>query len=125
MRAEPMTLGTALRDLKSAIVEMPRPMRQLALAMLFQWYAMFCYWQFIVLAIGRSPNTKSLGLEQAGVAVNERGAIIVDQYSRTNVASIFALGDVTGNASFGVLSIAVLLVAALVFLLLQKDPTRE
>ncbi|MBB1247371.1 glutathione-disulfide reductase [Rhizobium sp. G21] len=49
----------------------------------------------VMLAIGRSPNTKSLGLEQAGVAVNERGAIIVDQYSRTNVASIFALGDVT------------------------------
>ena len=33
--------------------------------------------------------------------------------------------SLTGNASFGVLSIAVLLVAALVFLLLQKDPTRE
>lgn len=49
----------------------------------------------VMLAIGRSPNTKGLGLEQAGVAVNERGAIIVDQYSRTNVPSIFALGDVT------------------------------
>ncbi|MCV3764314.1 glutathione-disulfide reductase [Rhizobium sp. TRM95796] len=49
----------------------------------------------VMLAIGRSPNTKGLGLERAGVAVNERGAIIVDQYSRTNVASIFALGDVT------------------------------
>lgn len=49
----------------------------------------------VMLAIGRSPNTKGLGLEQAGVALNERGAIIVDQYSRTNVPSIFALGDVT------------------------------
>ncbi|WP_137156244.1 glutathione-disulfide reductase [Rhizobium sp. FKL33] len=49
----------------------------------------------VMLAIGRSPNTRGLGLEQAGVAVNERGAIIVDPYSRTNVPSIFALGDVT------------------------------
>jgi glutathione reductase (NADPH) len=49
----------------------------------------------IMLAIGRSPNTKGLGLEAAGVAVDHRGAIVVDAYSRTNVPSIFALGDVT------------------------------
>ncbi|OLP43682.1 glutathione-disulfide reductase [Rhizobium oryziradicis] len=49
----------------------------------------------VMLALGRDPYTKSLGLETAGVAVNARGAIIVDQYSRTNVPSIFALGDVT------------------------------
>jgi maltose/moltooligosaccharide transporter len=54
MRAEPLTFATALHDLKVAIVEMPRPMRQLALAMLCQWYAMFCYWQYIAFAIGRS-----------------------------------------------------------------------
>ncbi len=49
----------------------------------------------VMLALGRDPHTKGLGLEAAGVKTNERGAIIVDQYSRTNVASIFALGDVT------------------------------
>jgi glutathione reductase (NADPH) len=49
----------------------------------------------IMLAIGRSPGTKGLGLEAAGVAVDHRGAIVVDAYSRTNVPSIFALGDVT------------------------------
>ncbi|MBP1877731.1 glutathione-disulfide reductase [Agrobacterium rubi] len=49
----------------------------------------------VMLALGRDPNTQGLGLEKAGVAVNERGAIIVDDYSRTNVPSIFALGDVT------------------------------
>lgn len=78
MRAEPMTLGTALRDLKSAIVEMPRPMRQLALAMLFQWYAMFCYWQFIVLAIGRSlfgtADAGSAGFRQAALVNGQIGA---------------------------------------------------
>ncbi|MEZ2127321.1 MULTISPECIES: glutathione-disulfide reductase [unclassified Sinorhizobium] len=49
----------------------------------------------IMLALGRDPNTKNLGLEAAGVALDERGAIVVDEYSRTNVANIYALGDVT------------------------------
>ncbi|MGQ2970178.1 MAG: glutathione-disulfide reductase [Allorhizobium sp.] len=49
----------------------------------------------VMLALGRDPNTTGLGLEAAGVETNERGAIVVDAYSRTNVPSIFALGDVT------------------------------
>ncbi|RYZ32770.1 MAG: glutathione-disulfide reductase, partial [Sphingobacteriales bacterium] len=49
----------------------------------------------VMLALGRDPNTKGLGLEAAGVDTNQRGAIVVDEYSRTNVPSIFALGDVT------------------------------
>lgn len=49
----------------------------------------------VMLALGRAPNTGSLGLDTAGVATDERGAIIVDAHSRTNVPGIFALGDVT------------------------------
>ncbi|MFN7011468.1 MAG: glutathione-disulfide reductase [Allorhizobium sp.] len=49
----------------------------------------------VMLALGRDPHTVGLGLETAGVETNERGAIVVDQFSRTNVPSIFALGDVT------------------------------
>ncbi|EJT05507.1 glutathione-disulfide reductase [Rhizobium sp. CCGE 510] len=49
----------------------------------------------VMLALGRDPNTEGLGLEAAGVAVDERGAVIVDDYSRTNVENIYALGDVT------------------------------
>ena len=51
----------------------------------------------VMLALGRDPNTEGLGLEAAGVAVDERGAIIVDDYSRTNVENIYALGDVTNR----------------------------
>ncbi len=73
MRAEPLSARTTLRDLKQAIVEMPVPMRQLAIAMLFQWYAMFCYWQFVAFAIARSlydtANSGSAGFRQA-VLVN-------------------------------------------------------
>jgi glutathione reductase (NADPH) len=49
----------------------------------------------IMLALGRDPNTKGLGLEAAGVELNERGAVVVDRYSRTSVPHIYALGDVT------------------------------
>ncbi|MDK1373123.1 MULTISPECIES: glutathione-disulfide reductase [unclassified Sinorhizobium] len=49
----------------------------------------------VMLALGRVPNTKGLGLENAGVKVNERGAIIVDAFSRTSAPGIYALGDVT------------------------------
>jgi glutathione-disulfide reductase, plant len=49
----------------------------------------------VMLALGRDPNTQGLGLEAAGVEVNERGAIVVDKYSRTSVPHIYALGDVT------------------------------
>ncbi|WP_426125560.1 glutathione-disulfide reductase [Pararhizobium sp. PWRC1-1] len=49
----------------------------------------------VMLALGRVPNTKGLGLEAAGVAVNERGAIIIDAFSRTSAPGVYALGDVT------------------------------
>jgi glutathione reductase (NADPH) len=49
----------------------------------------------VMLALGRIPNTEGLGLEAAGVKTDERGAVVVDEYSRTNVPNIYALGDVT------------------------------
>ncbi|MDB5550530.1 MAG: gor [Rhizobium sp.] len=49
----------------------------------------------LMFAIGRRPNTANLGLDRAGVELDEKGAVKVDLYSRTNVPSIFALGDVT------------------------------
>jgi glutathione reductase (NADPH) len=53
----------------------------------------------ILFATGRRPNTRHLGLEAAGVAVNEKGAIVVDRYSRTNVPNIYAVGDVTDRVA--------------------------
>ena len=49
----------------------------------------------VMFATGRSPNTRGLGLEAAGVAVNDAGAVIVDEFSRSNVPHIWAVGDVT------------------------------
>ena len=46
-------------------------------------------------AVGRKPYTQGLGLEAAGVALGKDGAVIVDEWNRTNVQNIFAVGDVT------------------------------
>lgn len=51
----------------------------------------------ILVATGRAPNTKNLGLEKAGVELGEKGAIKVDEYSRTNQENIFAVGDCTNR----------------------------
>lgn len=53
----------------------------------------------IMFAIGRSPNTSGLGLEKAGVATKEGGAIVVDAFSQTNVPHIHAVGDVTDRVN--------------------------
>ncbi|WP_114228767.1 MULTISPECIES: glutathione-disulfide reductase [Sphingomonas] len=49
----------------------------------------------VLFAIGRTPNTEGLGLEEVGVKLSERGAVIVDDDYRSSVPSIFAVGDVT------------------------------
>ena len=51
----------------------------------------------VLVAVGRRPNGKMIGLENAGVAVDERGFIPVDRQMRTNVPHIFAIGDVVGQ----------------------------
>jgi dihydrolipoamide dehydrogenase len=48
-------------------------------------------------AVGRRPVTEGLGLENAGLKANERGFIEADDYCRTRVANLFAIGDVTGK----------------------------
>ena len=49
----------------------------------------------VMFATGRAPNTQGLGLEAVGVDLTENGAIKVDEYSRTSVQNIYAVGDVT------------------------------
>ena len=51
----------------------------------------------VLLAVGRRPNGKNIGAEKAGVVVDERGWITVDDQMRTNVPHIFAIGDIVGE----------------------------
>ncbi|MCP2626779.1 FAD-containing oxidoreductase [Mycolicibacterium smegmatis] len=54
----------------------------------------------LLLAVGRQPNTDDLDLQKAGVEVDERGFIVVDDQLRTNVEHIWAMGDCNGKGAF-------------------------
>lgn len=60
----------------------------------------------VIYAVGRSPATSGLGLEDAGVELNSRGYIVTDEYQNTNVESIFAVGDNTGRAQLTPVAVA-------------------
>jgi glutathione reductase (NADPH) len=53
----------------------------------------------VMYATGRVPNTLGLGLENAGIRLDGRGAVAVDRFSRTNVDNIYAVGDVTDRVN--------------------------
>ncbi len=60
----------------------------------------------VFFAVGRKPRTKGLGLDAAGVAVNERGAVIVDMHNASSRPHIFALGDVSNQLNLTPVAIA-------------------
>src|SRR5690606_36062120 len=57
-------------------------------------------------ATGRKPNTRGIGLEEAGVKLAPSGAVVVDHCSRTSVENIFAVGDVTDRVNLTPVAIA-------------------
>ena len=76
---KPMTVKATLGEIGSAIKDMPRAMRQLSLAMLCQWYAMFAYWQYITFAVGRSiydtSDPSSAAFRDATLTTQQAGAL--------------------------------------------------
>ncbi|RWO20782.1 MAG: FAD-containing oxidoreductase [Mesorhizobium sp.] len=54
----------------------------------------------VLLAVGRTPNTDDLGLDKAGVELDKRGFIVVDDQLRTSVPGIWAMGDCNGKGAF-------------------------
>ncbi|KAB1208857.1 Glutathione reductase, chloroplastic [Morella rubra] len=76
----------------------------------------------VMFATGRRPNTKNLGLETVGVKMTENGAIEVDEYSRTSVPSIWAVGDVTDRLNLT--PVALMEGGALAKTLFQNEQTK-
>ncbi len=91
MRAEPLSLRSTLGGLADAIRNMPPAMRRLALAMLFQWFGMFCYWQYVVLTVARNvygtDDPTSTGFRDAGLLNGQLGAF----YNAVACVSAFAM----------------------------------
>jgi len=54
-------------------------------------------YDLVLSAVGRSPNGRLIGAERAGITVDERGFIPVDRQMRTNLAHVFAIGDIVGQ----------------------------
>lgn len=59
----------------------------------------------ILVATGRKPNTEDLGIENTDIELNDRGTIMVDDYLRTNVENVWAIGDVKGGPQFTYISL--------------------
>ncbi len=76
----------------------------------------------LLCATGRHPNTAGLGLEAAGVALDQHGAIRVDDWSRTSVPGIYAVGDVTNRVNLT--PVAISEARALAETLYNNTPTR-
>ncbi|PSS14580.1 Glutathione reductase [Actinidia chinensis var. chinensis] len=76
----------------------------------------------VMFATGRKPNTKNLGLEEVGVKMTKNGAIEVDEYSRTSVPSIWAVGDVTDRVNLT--PVALMEGMALAKTLFANEPTK-
>lgn len=53
----------------------------------------------VMYATGRNPNTAGLGLQEAGIELNKKGAMVVDEWNRSNVDNVFAVGDVTDRVN--------------------------
>lgn len=60
----------------------------------------------VMWATGRTPNSKDLGLDSAGIKANEYGFILADEWQNTNVSGVYALGDVCGKAMLTPVAIA-------------------
>ena len=77
MEALPRGFGAALNEVAEAFREMPATMKQLAVMKLFQWYAMFCYWQYIVLSLSvtmfGSSDASTPGFREAGLINGQIG----------------------------------------------------
>ena len=74
----PRGFGAALREVAEAMREMPTTMKQLAVMKLFQWYAMFCYWQYIVLSLAltifNTRDASTHGFREANLLNGEIGS---------------------------------------------------
>jgi maltose/moltooligosaccharide transporter len=74
---QPKGLGPLFAEIWSAIREMPTTMKQLAVMKLFQWYALFCYWQYIVLSLAKTmfntSDATSVGFRDAALLNGQIG----------------------------------------------------
>ncbi len=80
--------------------------RREALSLMTEDGRRFDGFECVLWAIGRSPNTTSIGLDSAGVETDEHGYIVVDRHQNSSARNVYAVGDVTGQAQLTPVAIA-------------------
>ena len=110
MAEKPLTMAATLHEIGDAIRTMPLPMRQLAIAMLCQWYAMFAYWQYITFAVARSlydtADPASAAFRAATLKAQQAGAFY------NFIAFVGALALIPLVARFGARAVHALCLSA-------------
>jgi maltose/moltooligosaccharide transporter len=113
MSRQPKGFAHTLREIADAIRDMPVTMKQLALVKLFQWYAMFCYWQYIVLSLSTTlfgtTDRASQGFRDAGLINGQIGGF----YNLVAFAAAFALVPFTRRRGPKVVHAACLVAAGI------------
>jgi maltose/moltooligosaccharide transporter len=114
MRQRPVSWGNVVRDIRDAVRDMPPAMRQLAMAMVFQWYAMFAYWQYIAFSIARSqfPGAGSGGFREAVLVSGQAGGV----YNFVAFLAAFAMTPFTRRLGAGRMHAACLTASGLAML---------
>ena len=99
MKRRPAGGWSTLVEIGSAIKDMPKPMRQLAVMKFFQWYALFCYWQYVVLSISKTlfgtTDANSTAFRDASLINGQIGGFY------NAVACVAAFGLVPFTRRFG------------------------
>lgn len=117
LRARKHGFFEPFREIAAAIGEMPRVMWQLALVYLFQWYAMFCYWQYVSLSVAKSVFHISSGENKA---LYEQAVVLTGKingfYNIVTFASAFGLAWLAGKISAKYVHISCLVMASLALL---------
>lgn len=129
IRRQPAGWGHIFAEIWSAMREMPATMRRLAVMMLFQWYALFCYWQYVVLSLSKTlfgtTDATSTAFRDAGLVNGQIGGF----YNAIACVAAFALVPFTRRlgpqwvhafclacAGFGMMSLPLIHTKALLFL---------
>src|SRR5918912_368301 len=92
MRAQPKGLGGFVSDIRDAVKSMPVAMHKIGVVFLFQWYAMFIYWQFIAVSIGETAFKASPGQKSFDAAIAWSGLMNGAYNFFTMISALFLVG---------------------------------
>lgn len=125
IRAQPRGIAASLREIGVAFREMPSPMKQMAPMMLFSWYGMFVYWQFIAKAVAETlyhtHESSSTAFREAELWVGPMGAF----YNGVAFVSAFGLAALTRRYSPRYLHLVCLSLAGIGLLLLPSFSSKN